>query len=151
METNEKRILVVDDDDAIRALLFTVLRRRGFRVDTARNGAEALERCTTCRYSLVLLDLMMPRKSGYEVLAEIDAWDPPLRPCIIVLTAGNEPRNISADLVAGTVRKPFDIELLFDMIVACITTRANDDQIESCPPAESDQAPAHANGSTKPN
>src|SRR3982750_1535716 len=110
MERTEKRILVVDDDDAIRALLFTVLRRRGFRVDTARNGAEALERCANCRYSLLLLDLMMPRMTGYEVLTEIESWEPALRPCIIVLTAGNEPRNISADLVAGTVRKPFDIE-----------------------------------------
>jgi CheY-like chemotaxis protein len=150
MGQTEKRILVVDDDDAIRALLFTVLRRRGFRVDTARNGVEALERCAQCRYSLVLLDLMMPRLTGYQVLERIDSWPPEKRPNIIVLTAGNEPRNLSADLVAGTVRKPFDIELLFDMVVACMLSRREADQMDSCPPAESDSAPAQ-NGSTKPN
>ncbi|HWN67048.1 MAG TPA: response regulator, partial [Haliangium sp.] len=64
----EKRILIVDDDDAIRALVVTVLRRRGYRLDTARNGLEALEKLKNCRYSLVVLDLMMPRMSGYDVL-----------------------------------------------------------------------------------
>ena len=141
MERREKRILVVDDDDAIRALLFTVLRRRGFRVDTARNGADALKRCVYCRYSLVLLDLMMPLKTGWEVLREIETWDAGNRPCVIVLTAGNQPRNINAEIVAGTVRKPFDIELLFDMVVACMVTRDNSEQLDSCPPADSDAKP----------
>ena len=50
--TKEKRILVVEDDDAIRALLFTVLRRRGFKVDTAPNRAHGLERFNHCGYSL---------------------------------------------------------------------------------------------------
>src|SRR5215212_8601932 len=150
MERTEKRILIVDDDDAIRALLFTILRRRGFRVDSARNGAEALERCERCRYSLVLLDLMMPELTGYEVLREMALWSAEKRPCIIVLTAGNEPRNLDADLVASTVRKPFDIELLFDMVVACLLTRQNAEQIESCPPAESDQPPAQ-DSRDKPN
>ena len=44
MKKDEKRILVVDDDDAIRTLLLTILRRRGLVVDTAKNGAEALEK-----------------------------------------------------------------------------------------------------------
>jgi len=150
MGQTEKRILVVDDDDAIRALLLTVLRRRGFRVDTARNGAEALERSERCRYALLLLDLMMPRLNGYQVLKEIESWPAAKRPSIIVLTAGNEPRNISADLVAGTMRKPFDIELLFDLVVACMLTRTETDQTDSCPPAESER-PSPQNGSTKPN
>lgn len=150
MERTEKRILVVDDDDAIRALLLTVLRRRGYRVDTARNGVEALDRFGQCRYALLLLDLMMPRMSGYQVLRELDTWPADRRPCVIVLTAGNEPRNLSADLVSGTVRKPFDIELLFDMVVACLVTRDNSDQTDSCPPAESESA-SRQNGSSKPN
>src|SRR5512132_2621452 len=141
MDRREKRILVVDDDDAIRALRFTALRRRGFRVDTARNGVGALERCARCRYSLVLLDLMMPRKTGYEVLRDIESWPAEDRPCVIVLTAGNEPRSLNAEVVAGTVRKPFDIELLFDMVVASMLTRENDEQMDRCPPAESEAKP----------
>ena len=141
MEQREKRILVVDDDDAIRALLFTILRRRGFRVDSARNGVEALGRCERCRYSLVVLDLMMPRMSGYQVLHEIETWRVEDRPFIIVLTAGNEPRNVSADLVGGTVRKPFDIEMLVEMMTACLSTKEMAEQLAECPPAESEQPP----------
>jgi len=150
MGQTEKRILVVDDDDAIRALLLTVLRRRGFKVDTARNGVEALERSARCRYSLVLLDLMMPRMSGYQLLEQVESWPASQRPCIIVLTAGNEPRNINPDLVAGTVSKPFDIELLIDMIAAYILAATETDQTDSCPAAESEHPPLQ-NGSAKPN
>src|ERR1019366_9127928 len=80
--TNEKRILIVDDDDAIRGLLCTILSRRGFTVDTARNGIEALARLRTCTYSAIDLD---------------------------------------PEVVAGSIRKPFDVEVLIDMVTACVT------------------------------
>lgn len=134
----ESRILVVDDDDAIRTLLFTVLRRRGFKVDTARHGAEALERYSKCKYALLLLDLMMPRMSGYEVLEEMERRMPADRPIIIVLTAGTEPRHLGSDLVTATLRKPFDIEVLADTITACLTTLEPQPQEPNCPPADSD-------------
>jgi DNA-binding response OmpR family regulator len=136
----EKRVLVVDDDDAIRTLLFTVLRRRGFQVDTARHGAEALERYSKCRYALLLLDLMMPRMSGYEVLEEMERRTPDERPIIIVLTAGTEPRHLGSDLVTATLRKPFDIEVLADTISACLSTLDPRPQEPNCPPADSDPA-----------
>lgn len=139
MATREKRILVVEDDDAIRALLFTVLRRRGFKVDASPNGAEALERFNRCVYSLVLLDLMMPVMNGYDFLGALEKRRPPQHPLVIVLTAGGTPRNLNADLVAGTIRKPFDIELLVDTVAGLLATRDDTLQLESCPTAESDR------------
>lgn len=144
MTDNEKRILVVDDDDAIRALLLTVLRRRGFRVDTARNGAEALDRCTRCHYSLLVLDLMMPVMSGYDFVAEMEKRPRHDRPMLLVLTAGAMPRQLDADLVAGTVRKPFDIELLADTVGACLATVGDRPQLDGCPKADSEPAAAPA-------
>lgn len=136
---NEKRVLVVDDDDAIRALLCTILRRRGIPVDSARNGAEALERCERCRYAVVLLDLMMPHLNGYQVLEAFSARQRDDRPLILVLTAGAEPRNLSADLVAGTIRKPFDVEMIVDTISAALTTIASAEQLDDCPAADSEE------------
>jgi two-component system response regulator ResD len=138
MERREKRILVVDDDDAIRALLFTVLRRRGFRVDRVRDGRQAIDRCARCRYSVVFLDLMMPRMSGYEVLLEMEKWPAGERPFVIVLTAGNEPRNINAEIVGATIRKPFDIDVIIEMLSACLSTRELIEQMAECPTAESE-------------
>ena len=121
---SEKRILVVDDDDAIRALLSTVLRRRGLRVDTARNGAEAVTRFGECRYSLILLDLMMPLLSGYQVLEHIAEESASSRPMVLVLTAGLEPRGFDSTFVVGTIHKPFDIEMLVDTVVGCLKVSA---------------------------
>src|SRR5688572_20749922 len=117
---SEKRILVVDDDDAIRALLSTVLRRRGLRVETARNGVEALARLGECRYSLLLLDLMMPLMSGYQVLEHIADDSASTRPLLIVLTAGVEPRTFDTTFVAGTIHTPCDVEFLVDTVLGCL-------------------------------
>ena len=137
-EMIEKRILVVDDDDAIRALLITVLHRRGFKVDVARTGVEAMEQAARCRYAVMLLDLMMPRMSGYEVLDELQKTPRNERPIVIVLTAGTESRALAPDVVSGTVKKPFDIELLVDTVAACLNSLPAQPQPEECPPAESE-------------
>jgi len=128
---------VVDDDHAIRALLLTVLRRRGFPVDTARHGGEALAKLERCRYAVILLDLMMPRVSGWEVLQELSKHAQEKRPIVIVMTAGTEPREVDPRLVAGTIRKPFDVELLVDMVTASVATLGDREQLAGCPPAES--------------
>jgi CheY-like chemotaxis protein len=118
--SHDKPILVVDDDDAIRALVRTVLRRRGLRVDVARNGVEALERLRLCHYSLIVLDLMMPMLSGYEVLEHLATLPAETRPYVLVLTAGLEPRTFDTAFVIGTIHKPFDIELLLDTVVGVL-------------------------------
>lgn len=136
--SSEKRILVADDDDAIRTLLATVLRRRGYQVDTARNGQEALAHITTCRYAVLLLDLMMPIVSGHEVLTWLEPLPRADRPLVIVLTAGLEPRSLDAEIVSGTLRKPFDIELLVDTISACLKSVSSEKQAADCPEAGSE-------------
>jgi CheY-like chemotaxis protein len=130
----ERRILVVDDDDAIRALVATVLRRRGLRVDAARNGVEAMERMRVCHYALVVLDLMMPMMSGYEVLDRISVLPEPVRPCVLVLTAGLEPRIFDTSVVVGTIHKPFDISLLLDTVVGLLNAIGGMPQGADCPP-----------------
>ena len=145
MLTNEKRILIVDDDDAIRGLLSTILGRRGFAVDTARNGIEALACLHSCRYSAMLLDLMMPVKSGYDVLDEMKQMDAAARPMVFVLTAGSPTRDLDPEVVAGSIRKPFDVEILLDMVSACVTVLTARPQLTDCPPAESIVARAKPN------
>jgi DNA-binding response OmpR family regulator len=143
MGDGEKRILVVDDEPAIRTLLLTILKRRGFEVDTAANGSEAVDRCMRCRYAVVLLDLMMPVMSGWDFLAQIELMEE--RPLIIVLTAGSLPRQLNPAVVAGTLRKPFDMELLVDTVNGCLSITRESRQKKGCPPADSHSAPATRN------
>ncbi|HEX8616808.1 MAG TPA: response regulator [Thermoanaerobaculia bacterium] len=133
----EKRILIVDDDDAIRALVVTVLRRRGYHLDVARNGFEALEKLSSCRYSLVILDLMMPRLSGYGVLERLGEEPAVERPLVLVLTAGIEPKPFDKSFVIGTMHKPFDIELLVDTVSGCISVAEAHEQRDTCRDAPS--------------
>jgi CheY-like chemotaxis protein len=79
---------------------------------------------------------MMPRMSGYEFLAEVETWPEEQRPVVIVLTAGNEPRDLNPKIVAGSIRKPFDIELLVDTVEACLRTLSDFRQRDNCPPSE---------------
>lgn len=136
MDETEKRILVVDDDAAIRALLCTILRRRGFAVDTARNGFEALEQLTRARYGLLIVDLMMPRMNGTELIDHLARNPVAAQPRVLVLTAGAEPRMAARDLVIGSVQKPFDIALLLEVVTACLNPFGTPRRDESCPAIE---------------
>src|SRR5436305_6354673 len=142
MLTKEKRVLIVDDDDAIRALLFTILRRRRFAVDGAHNGVDALARLRKCVYSVMLLDLMMPIKSGWDVLDELKKLPAGERPLVIVLTAGNEPRDLDSSIVAASIRKPFDVDLLMATVTACMNALIERAQLPECPQPESAAVPA---------
>jgi CheY-like chemotaxis protein len=66
-----QRILIVEDKASSRELLRTVLENQGYAVDEAADGEEALRKARTVLPDLILLDLQMPVRSGYEVLKEL--------------------------------------------------------------------------------
>ncbi len=104
---NEK-ILVVDDEEAILLGVGDLLASEGYRVSTARDGREALERFSADRPDLVLLDVMMPEMSGYDVCRAIRRTDP-LTP-VMMLTAKAEEVDKVVGLELGAddyVVKPF--------------------------------------------
>ena len=74
-QTAPGRILVVDDEPDIRESLEVLLSSEGFDVTLAQNATEGLKRLDSSSYDLVLLDLMMPDKSGMQVLEEVRARD----------------------------------------------------------------------------
>ncbi len=137
MREDEKRILIVDDDDAIRMLLFSLLRRRGFKVDSARDGVEALARLRTCSYAVMVLDLEMPVLNGWEVMDELKKAPAETRPVIIALTSGDDTRTLDPGLAVGSISKPFEVGMLIDAVTACANALADRDQRRGCPPAES--------------
>src|ERR1051325_6628721 len=57
MESKETRVLIIEDNDALRVMLFTILRHQPLAVDTATNAADALEKVRTCDYALILIDV----------------------------------------------------------------------------------------------
>lgn len=123
--SDTKTILVVDDDDGVRSLVRAVLRRHGHNVDTARDGAEALSKIREDSYSLILLDLMMPKIDGLEVMRKIEEDGIVSHALIVVMTAADDSLIAQLDRrrVHGVIRKPFDIEELAEIVTESINVR----------------------------
>ena len=123
-------VLVVEDDDTIRQLLMEYLKQHSLlTVDGARDGVEALHQISTKRYSVVVLDLMMPKMSGVDFLDSLNALtsDPSVKPLesppsVIVITAASDAELPSltiasrSPLVREVFRKPLDISGLAEAI-----------------------------------
>ncbi len=78
-QSSHGRVLAVDDDEAVLALLLNVLQAAGYEVSTAHDGAEALRMAQTQPLDLVLTDLVMPNRDGIEVIRTIRKQQPNLR------------------------------------------------------------------------
>ena len=109
----ERRALVVDDDASIRILVARVLGRHDFAVDSARDGAEAIERILQNEYDVVVLDLMMPRIDGFAVVKYLGDHRPEMLQRIIVMSAwGHGAIDRVCPPVGRFLEKPFDIDEL---------------------------------------
>lgn len=110
-----KTVLVVDDEPFILRSLSFVLERAGFTVLQSRDGADALEKLRDLRPTVCILDVMMPKRNGYEV-CEIVKSDPELRAIhVILLTAKGQESARGRGLAAGAddfMTKPFSPSLI---------------------------------------
>src|SRR5262247_1062879 len=106
-----KSVLVVDDDPEIVTMLSTRLGKRGFKITTASDGHKALEMAKQLRPDIVLLDVMMPGKSGWEVARALKQ-DPDTQGCKIIMVSaiGEKTNEITAPIYGADahVDKPFE-------------------------------------------
>ena len=108
MENNNLHILVVDDDDRIRSLLKDYLSTNSYFVSTAENADEAKTKIKYFKFDIIILDVMMPGQSGYDLTKEIKKS---LNIPIILLTAKSEVENRILGLELGAddyIGKPFE-------------------------------------------
>jgi DNA-binding response OmpR family regulator len=120
----QRQVLIVDDDPAIRNLLRLVAERRGLSADMAADGAEALQLLVEIQYDLAIIDLMMPRLNGYELVTALRTFA--RRPAVIIATAMTDSvlGMLEADLVHSIIRKPFDIEMVGSLMAAVVAERS---------------------------
>ena len=126
MTGDHERVLIVDDDPIIRRLLAVSLGREGYRTAGACDGSEALVAMRAGEADLVLLDLMMPRVTGWDVLIE-RAAAPELRkiPVIVITAAGGDSvGEIANDGVCALLPKPFELEALRALVKRCLSRTA---------------------------
>lgn len=119
---NETRILVADDDQAIRQLVCTIVKREGLEVDCAADGAEAIEMLREHDYAVLLIDLMMPRVDGFGVIEFVKNHPSPQKPVVLVITAYADQKfkEVDPNVVTGVVRKPFEVADLGNLVRLCV-------------------------------
>jgi len=81
---NAKLVLVIDDDDGIRELLTFLVKKDGYRCETAVDGEDGFRKAETLSPDLIVLDLMMPRYGGFEVLRQLQAGGLTKVPIVVV-------------------------------------------------------------------
>ncbi len=83
-ERARKIVLIVDDDDSVRELLEFIVKKEGFQPETAADGEEAITKIGAVLPDLVILDLMLPRYGGFEVLRQLQTGDTSGIPIVII-------------------------------------------------------------------
>jgi DNA-binding response OmpR family regulator len=120
-----KKILIADDEPNIVTALEFLLQRNGYEVHIARNGEEALKLVEDCNPDLVLLDVMMPVRSGYEVCTRIRERADWRHIKIIMLSAKGRDAEINKGLSIGAdqyITKPFSTQELVAKINGLLET-----------------------------
>jgi DNA-binding response OmpR family regulator len=120
------RILVVDDDPEVAQSIRLALRNQGYEVLIARDGNQGLAIAETERPDLVVLDLMMPKRSGFLVLEKLRENET-TPPRVIVITANEGERHQDYAELLGVdeyIRKPFPMERLLECVRRLLTKEA---------------------------
>jgi serine/threonine protein kinase len=127
MSDQTYNILVVDDNDLNRDMLSRRLERRGFHVERARDGYEALSLVERGPVDLVLLDIMMPGISGMDVLRKLRESHPPTDLPVIMATAKDQSEDMVQAFELGAndyVTKPLDFQVVLARVQAHLRTMA---------------------------
>ncbi len=126
--TEQRRMLVVDDDRISAELAAVAGRRAGMDVVLAENGREAIEKIANTRFDAIVLDLLMPGIDGFGVLEYLDRCQPDVLPRTIIATGlpAKYRERVAQYGVCGVLTKPVDQRTLQGMVERCISSLSAD-------------------------
>jgi DNA-binding response OmpR family regulator len=135
----EPRVLIVESNDTLRTMLFTVLRHQPVGVDTAMTAEEALERVTQCDYALAIVDMDTPHEVSDTFIRRFREQRPEATTFILAV---RDPKNdiyLDPDLVSAVLSKPLEIDLLAELVRECaLVVPLPDEPLPCTSPPESE-------------
>lgn len=134
--TSEPRVLIVESNDALRAMLFTILRHQPVAVDTAVSAADALEKVTTCDYALLVIDMDM--EDSVKFLERFREERPEATSFVLAVRNARNDDFLDPDMVSAVLCKPLEIDTLAELVRECAIVVPPPEDPLPCPPAESD-------------
>ena len=111
------RALIVEDDPAIRRLVEKLLQRSGIEIDIAMDGRTAIQKIEAGSYSVVLLDLMLPEATGFEVIDFIKESGRQVPVAVVSAVSQQSLGQLDLDVVKLVIAKPFDVDEFTKAIV----------------------------------
>ncbi len=123
MAKKSTRILIAEDDPFLMKVLGTILQDEGFEVELAKDGAEAADKIDKNGYAVVLLDLIMPKKTGFEVLEE--AKKKGVKTPILVFSNLSQPEDKSEALELGAKEYFVKSDMSIDEVAAAVKKYAS--------------------------
>ncbi len=115
----QPRVLVVEDNDAIRVMLFTILRHQPLRVDTASTAEEALAHVLECDYALILIDMDLPHRGAEGFLREFLEKRPEATSFVIAVRDPKKQMAIDPAAVVAVLNKPIEIDTMAEVVREC--------------------------------
>jgi DNA-binding response OmpR family regulator len=137
-KNNDARVLIVESDDALRVMLFTVLRHQPLAVDTAVNGEQAFEKVMSCDYALLLIDTDLPDDEACQFLRRFRRERPEATTFVIAVRDPRSGDPIDPDLADAVLNKPLEIDTLAEVVRECACVVPPPDNPLPCPPSESE-------------
>jgi DNA-binding response OmpR family regulator len=147
----ETRVLVIEDNDALRVMLFTVLRHQPLAVDTAANLRDAMEKVRSCDYALILIDMDLAGEDAGEFLTTFREERPGATTFVIAVRDPRKDVFIDPEIVSAIVNKPLEIDTMAEVVRECALVVPPPEDPLGCPPSESDVALQLFRGDSIPN
>lgn len=133
---NEPRVLIVESDNALRAMLFTILRHQPVGVDTAASAEDAFEKVTNCDYAMIIIDMDVPDASGF--LVRFREERPEATSFVLAVRDVRVEEFLDPEHVSAVLSKPLEIDMLADLVRECALVVPPPEDPLPCPPSESD-------------
>ena len=142
--SNDPRVLVVEDHDILRAMLFAVLRNQRLAVDTAPSLDDAIAKVTECHYALILVDMDLAGDGARQFLEQVRELGREETTFVIAVRDPNDDSHIDPNIVSAVLNKPLEIGTLADVVRECASVMPPPQEPGSCGPAESEMYESHS-------
>ncbi len=141
MSAAEARVLIIEDNDALRVMMFTILRHQPLGVDTASTADEAMEKVRACDYALIIIDMDLAAGESLEFLERFHLERPEAATFILAVRDPARETALEPSVVSAIMSKPLEIDTLAEVVRECALVVPLPPDPLPCPPAESEGRP----------
>jgi DNA-binding response OmpR family regulator len=134
----DPRVLIVESNEALRVLLFTILRHQPLAVDTATNAFEALDKVSACDYALIVVDVDLPDEEGVRFISTFREQRPDATAFILAVRDPKNDTFLDPELISAVLNKPLEIDTLAEVVRECAWVVPPPEEPLPCPQSESD-------------